>query len=274
MTPWSGLEPVVELVDVLPVKEVRRAAGGGRLFLTSVELWSNAVRWHVVQTVPPDHRPFRSSPLYEMGDDVGTSYRIGGGGGSSDGRPGRSRRCSCPRRLQPHTRSTCAAGSCGSATRSSCSSRAEPHRPRLRQPEADERDSVRTVRCITRGSVPACCPYVWANRSNDPALTGERDRAPRFFCGYVPTAVTRLGAPRARGGSPSIGREPAYAPTSRNLRFRDISVTFVTHTFTPRGARGSLLARGRGSRQTRPRRCGGPAGDAGPRRRAPTWSTR
>jgi len=85
VTPWPGLEPVVELVDVLPIKEVRRAAGGGRLFLTSVELWSNAVRWHVVQTVPPDHRPFRSSPLYEMGDDVGTSYRIGGGGGSSDG---------------------------------------------------------------------------------------------------------------------------------------------------------------------------------------------
>jgi hypothetical protein len=84
-TSWPGLDPVVELVDVLPVKDVRRAVSGGRLFVTSVELWSNAVRWHIFQTVQPYHHPFQSVPLYEMGDDVGTSYRIGGGGGSSNG---------------------------------------------------------------------------------------------------------------------------------------------------------------------------------------------
>jgi hypothetical protein len=76
---WLG--PVIELVDVVPVKQ-RRPVEGGRLFFTSVELWSHMVRW-LGSRSPLPKRPRPSQVIQcEMRDDLGTAYR---GAGGSDG---------------------------------------------------------------------------------------------------------------------------------------------------------------------------------------------
>lgn len=75
---WQ-LGPVTELRAVIPVAAEYPAAGGGRVIVTSVELWAHAVRVHVNQVPPPN--PASGSPMYELGDDLGTRYRQMGGGG-------------------------------------------------------------------------------------------------------------------------------------------------------------------------------------------------
>jgi hypothetical protein len=77
----DSLGPVIELVDVVPIKQ-RRPVEGGRLFFTSVELWSHGVRWHGSEIPEPDD----AGPnliLYKMRDDLGTAYHGTGSGGSS-----------------------------------------------------------------------------------------------------------------------------------------------------------------------------------------------
>ncbi len=78
------LNPAIELVDVRPVKQ-RRPVEGGRLFFTSVELWSHTVRW-LGSRSPLPKRPRQSQVMRcEMRDDLGTAYR--GAGGSDGGKP-------------------------------------------------------------------------------------------------------------------------------------------------------------------------------------------
>lgn len=81
----AWLAPIVDLVDVIPVKVRAPAVGGGRVFVTSVELWTNAVRWAI--TVIPAPVDIMTRVPWAMWDDVGTAYRIFngcGGGGDQD----------------------------------------------------------------------------------------------------------------------------------------------------------------------------------------------
>lgn len=71
------LRPAIELVDVLPVKQ-QRPVEGGRLFFTSVELWSHTVRWLGSRSPLPRRRRPSQLIRYEMRDDLGTSYRAAG----------------------------------------------------------------------------------------------------------------------------------------------------------------------------------------------------
>lgn len=95
-------EPVGELLDVLAVKLTATSTEDGRVIVPSVELWSDCVRWQITQTPMPAYysymrdRGFKedatddSAPRrpgrYSMRDDVGTSYRISGGGGEGERR--------------------------------------------------------------------------------------------------------------------------------------------------------------------------------------------
>lgn len=82
---WLGEPP--ELVRVVPVHEERRLPGGRRLVVSSLEIWTTEVRWHVAEFPPPDmaehQRPLW--PAWSLSDDVGTEYiQTTGGGGGSD----------------------------------------------------------------------------------------------------------------------------------------------------------------------------------------------
>src|SRR5215203_5563817 len=76
MDQW--LRPLIVLRVVVPGGEERAAAGGGCLVLTSVELWSDGVRWNVGQLPKPEN-PIRA-PEWTMEDDIGTQYEVAGGG--------------------------------------------------------------------------------------------------------------------------------------------------------------------------------------------------
>ncbi len=78
----SSRDPAIELVDVLPIKQQRPVGRGGRLLVTSVELWSHGLRWHGSEIPQPEN----AGPHlvhYWMRDDVGTTYHGAGSGGSS-----------------------------------------------------------------------------------------------------------------------------------------------------------------------------------------------
>jgi len=74
MDQW--LRPLIVLRVVVPGGEERAATGGGRLVLTSVELWSDEVRWNVGQLPKPEN-PIRA-PEWTMEDDIGTQYEVAG----------------------------------------------------------------------------------------------------------------------------------------------------------------------------------------------------
>lgn len=80
MDAWLG--SVTELRAVIPVAAEHPAVGGGRVFVTSVELWADAVRWHVSQIPPPSIRI--RSPDYKMSDDLGTTYDLANDGARTD----------------------------------------------------------------------------------------------------------------------------------------------------------------------------------------------
>jgi hypothetical protein len=82
---WLGEVPTLR--EVLPVREERRARGGGRLVVASVELWGDRVKWNVAQFPPPARlQPGDPLPKFAMTDDAGTEYRLSSGGAGGDGR--------------------------------------------------------------------------------------------------------------------------------------------------------------------------------------------
>ena len=82
---WLGEVPTLH--GVLPVRAERRARGGGRLVVTSVELWGDRAKWNVAQFPPPAPAGAGEPlPKFAMTDDAGTRYQLAGGGAGGDGR--------------------------------------------------------------------------------------------------------------------------------------------------------------------------------------------
>jgi hypothetical protein len=82
---WLGEVPTLR--EVLPVRAERRARGGGRLVVSSVELWGDRLKWNVAQFPPPAPlQPGDPLPKFTMTDDAGTEYRLTSGGAGGDGR--------------------------------------------------------------------------------------------------------------------------------------------------------------------------------------------
>jgi hypothetical protein len=82
---WLGEVPTLRAV--LPVRAERRARGGGRLVVASLELWGDRAKWNVAQFPPPaPPEPGDPLPKFAMTDDAGTEYRLSGGGAGGDGR--------------------------------------------------------------------------------------------------------------------------------------------------------------------------------------------
>ncbi|HEV7755012.1 MAG TPA: hypothetical protein VGO94_04055 [Mycobacteriales bacterium] len=82
---WLGEVPTLH--EVLPVQTERPARGGGRLVVTSLELWGDRAKWNVAQ-FPPPAPPAAGEPLpkFALTDDAGTEYHVAGGGAGGDGR--------------------------------------------------------------------------------------------------------------------------------------------------------------------------------------------
>jgi hypothetical protein len=82
---WLGEVPTLR--GVLPIREERRARGGGRLVVASLELWGDRAKWNLSQ-FPPPAPPEAGEPLprFTMADDLGTDYKVSGGGAGGDGR--------------------------------------------------------------------------------------------------------------------------------------------------------------------------------------------
>ena len=78
----SSRHPAIELVDVLPIKQQRPVGRGGRLLVTSVELWSHGLRWHGSEIPQPENAGPHLVHCW-MSDDVGTIHHGAGSGGSS-----------------------------------------------------------------------------------------------------------------------------------------------------------------------------------------------
>ena len=82
---WLGEVPTLH--GVVPVAAERRARGGGRLVVSSLELWGDRAKWNVAQFPPPaPPEPGEPMPKFAMTDDAGTVYAVVGGGAGGDGR--------------------------------------------------------------------------------------------------------------------------------------------------------------------------------------------
>jgi hypothetical protein len=82
---WLGEVPTLR--GVVPVGQERRARGGGRLVIASLELWGDRAKWNLAQFPPPaPPGPGDPLPRFGMSDDLGTVYRVAGGGAGGDGR--------------------------------------------------------------------------------------------------------------------------------------------------------------------------------------------
>jgi hypothetical protein len=82
---WLGEVPTLH--GVVPIRVERRARGGGRLVVASLELWGDRAKWNVAQFPPPaPPAPGEPLPKFAMTDDVGTVYHVSGGGAGGDGR--------------------------------------------------------------------------------------------------------------------------------------------------------------------------------------------
>jgi hypothetical protein len=82
---WLGEVPTLR--RVVPVHQERRARAGGRLVVASLELWGDRAKWNVSQFPPPaPPAPGEPLPRFGMSDDLGTVYKVSGGGAGGDGR--------------------------------------------------------------------------------------------------------------------------------------------------------------------------------------------